>query len=178
MCIGTPIVITLCRLYACRARWFTQGGLFIAPLMMAMSSLCTTVPQLVATQGILFGIGGCLAYCSCVLYIDEWFVQRKGLAYGIVWSAAGFGGVVLPLMLNRFGFQDTMRISAGILFCASFPLAFFVKPRVPSTAATIVRPLDLRYVLTRTFALHQPADTMQATGYFLPGICLPSYART
>ncbi|KAM0807521.1 putative Major facilitator superfamily domain-containing protein, partial [Seiridium cardinale] len=69
-------------------------------LMMAMSSFCTTVSQLIATQGVLFGIGGCISYCPRVLYIDESFVQRKGTAYGIMWSAAGFGGVVLSLLLE------------------------------------------------------------------------------
>ncbi|KAK9424199.1 putative Major facilitator superfamily (MFS) profile domain-containing protein [Seiridium unicorne] len=47
------------------------------------------------------------------------------MAYGIMWSAAGFGGVVLPLLresvlLNIYGFQNTMRIWAGIL--AAFPV--------------------------------------------------------
>ncbi|KAH8195106.1 hypothetical protein TruAng_010726 [Truncatella angustata] len=181
MYIGTPIVITFCRLYARRARWFTQAGLFMASLVIALSSFCTTVPQLIATQGILFGIGGCFAYTPCVLYIDEWFVKRKGMAYGIMWSAAGFGGVVLPLLfevlLNKYGFRTTMRIWACILFGASFPLAFFVKPRLPYSAATHTRPFNMRYVLTRFFALHQIANTIQATGYFLPSIYLPSYAR-
>lgn len=181
MYIGTPIVVTLCRLYARRARWFTQAGLIIASLTMGLSSLCTTVPQLVATQGILFGIGGCMAYCPCVLYIDEWFVRRKGMAYGIMWSAAGFGGVVLPLaleaLLSRYGFATTMRIWAGVLFGASFPLAFFVRPRLPAAATGRARPFSVRYVLTLSFAMHQLANTIQATGFFLPGIYLPSYAR-
>lgn len=49
----------------------------------------------------VFGFGGSLAYCPCTLYTDEWFVRGKGLAYGIVWSAAGFGGAVGTPGLHR-----------------------------------------------------------------------------
>jgi len=24
-------------------------------------------------------------YCSCIMYLDEWFVERKGLAFGVMW---------------------------------------------------------------------------------------------
>lgn len=147
-----------------------------------MSSFCTSVSQLIATQGFLFGLGGCFAYCPCVLYIDEWFAQRKGMAYGIVWGAAGFGGVVLPLLLetllNKVGFPSATRIWGGILFVASTPLAYFVKPRLPYSATTNKRLFNMRYVKSRLFVLHQLANVIQATGYFLPGIYLPIYART
>ncbi|KAK4461229.1 major facilitator superfamily domain-containing protein [Cladorrhinum samala] len=181
MYIATPFVITLCRLRPRLARWFTLGGLVVASLVMGLSSLCTTVTQLIATQGVLFGIAGCFAYSPCILYIDEWFVRRKGLAYGIMWSAAGFGGVVLPLLLEflleNYGFQTALRVWAGILFVFSIPLSLFVKPRLPYSAATNLRPFNMRCVLSRRFLLHQFANVIQATGYFLPGVYLPSYAR-
>ncbi|KAK8083687.1 hypothetical protein PG996_002468 [Apiospora saccharicola] len=183
MYIGTPVVIALCRLFPRQARWFTLAGLFVASLAMAMSSFCSTVPQLLGVQGVLFGAAGCFAYSPCVLYIDEWFVRRKGMAYGIMWSAAGFGGVVLPLLLEsllgRFGFATAMRIWSGILFAAAAPLALFIKPRLPHSpsVSSRVRTFDMAYVKTRLFALHQLANVIQATGYFLPGIYLPAYAR-
>ncbi|KAK7969091.1 MFS general substrate transporter [Apiospora saccharicola] len=163
MYIGTPVVIALCRLFPRQARWFTLAGLFVASLAMAMSSFCSTVPQLLGVQG--------------------WFVRRKGMAYGIMWSAAGFGGVVLPLLLEsllgRFGFATAMRIWSGILFAAAAPLALFIKPRLPHSpsVSSRVRTFDMAYVKTRLFALHQLANVIQATGYFLPGIYLPAYAR-
>ncbi|KAK8126698.1 uncharacterized protein PG998_002457 [Apiospora kogelbergensis] len=174
MYIGTPVVIVLCRLFPRRARWFTLAGLFVASLAMALSSFCTTVPQLIGIQGVLFGVAGCFAYVPCVLYIDEWFVRRKGMAYGIMWSAAGFGGVSL---LNRFGFATAMRMWSGILFAASAPLSFFIKPRLPYSPSSRLQPFNMAYVKSRLFALHQLANVIQATGYFLPGIYLPVYAR-
>lgn len=49
------------------------------------SSFATNVSQLIATQGVLFAIGGSIMYCWVFLYLNEWFVKRKGLAYGIAW---------------------------------------------------------------------------------------------
>ncbi|RYP58646.1 hypothetical protein DL770_010386 [Monosporascus sp. CRB-9-2] len=182
MYLGTPLVLTLCRLRPRWARWFTLGGLLAASLTICLSSLCTTVTQLIFTQGVLFAIGGCFAYCPCVLYVDEWFVQRKGMAFGIMWSAGGFGGVVLPLLfevlLTSYGFAAALRIWAGILAALAIPLSFFVKPRLPPSATTNLRPFNIRFVTSKGFLLHQIANIVQATGYFLPGIYLPSYARS
>lgn len=182
MYIATPSVIALCRLRPRWARWFTLAGLVSAGLTMALSSLCTTVPQLIATQGVLFGIGGCFAYCPSILYIDEWFARRKGMAYGIMWSAAGFGGVVLPLLLEflltAYGFRTALRVWAVVLLVLALPLSLLVRPRLPLPAAGMGRHhFNLRYVLSTRFLLHQFANVVQATGYFLPGVYLPSYVR-
>ncbi|KAM0241604.1 hypothetical protein ACHAPO_001293 [Fusarium lateritium] len=180
--LGAPFVVIICRFYPRQARWFTWAGLVATSLAMAMSSFCTTVPQLIATQGILFGIGGCFAYCPCTLYIDEWFVQRKGFAYGTVWSAAGAGGAILPLLLQalleKYGFETTVRICSGILFGSAAPLAYFVKPRLPLSSTINRKPLNMRFLTSRVFMLHQLANVVEATGYFLPTIYLPTYART
>ncbi|KAL7626422.1 hypothetical protein AAE478_003194 [Parahypoxylon ruwenzoriense] len=158
MYIGTPVVVTLSRLYPRLARWFCIIGLSITSLAIALSSFCTTVPQLIITQGLVAGVGGCIAYSPCVLYIDEWFVKRKGMAYGIVWSAAGFGGGLLPLLVNAFletfGFKTALRIWAGILFASASPLAYFIRPRLPYSATTHVKPFDVRYFTSRAFTLH------------------------
>ncbi|KAI1340829.1 major facilitator superfamily domain-containing protein [Xylariaceae sp. FL0016] len=179
--LGTPFVLVLCRLYPRWARWATVVGLFLASLSMAMASFCTSVPQLIGAQGFLFGIGGCIAYCPCTLYIDEWFARRKGMAYGIVWSAAGAGGLILPLLLEvllaRFGFKTAMRVWSGILFVSTAPLAYFIKPRLPYSARVYRTPFNMRFAISRRFLMHQLVNVIEATGYFLPSIFLPTYAR-
>ncbi|KAJ2993221.1 hypothetical protein NUW58_g1911 [Xylaria curta] len=135
------------------------------------------------TTGVIFGVGGCVAYCPCTLYIDEWFVRRKGLAYGIVWSAAGAGGAVFPFLLqallDRLGFQTAMRIIAGAIFGLSAPLTFFIKPRLPhlANAHNVAKPYNMRFVMSKRFILHQMVNAIEATGYFLPGIYMPAYTR-
>ncbi|KAF7520130.1 hypothetical protein G7054_g12867 [Neopestalotiopsis clavispora] len=180
--LGTPFVVAICRSYPRWTRWSTLAGLFATSMSLALSSFCASVPQLIGTQGVIFGIGGCVAYCPSTLYIDEWFARRKGMAYGIVWSAAGVGGVVLPLvfeiLLDRYGFKTAMRIWSAVMFAGSAPLAYFIKPRLPYSAnINNKRSFNMRFVISRRFMLHQIVNVIQATGYFLPGIFLPIYAR-
>lgn len=85
MYLTAPLTLGVCRLYARWARWTPIMGLLIMCAALAGSSFATTVPQLIATQGVLYAIGGGIAYSPCILYLDEWFVRRKGLAYGIMW---------------------------------------------------------------------------------------------
>lgn len=129
----------------------------------------------------MFGFGGCVAYCPCTLYIDEWFDRRKGMAYGIVWSAAGAGGVVLPLflqaLLDSLGFRSTMRIWSGIIFALAVPLTWFVKPGLPVQASRHKTPFRMRFAISKRFLFYQTANIVEATGYFLPGIYLPTFVR-
>lgn len=181
MYLDIPITVALLRLFPRQGRWSPIFGLLIMCTSLAMSSFSTTVPHLIISQGVFYAIGGSISYSPCIVYMDEWFVKKKGLAYGIMWSGTGLAGFMLPLLLqhllSKYGFQTTLRIWAGLVFVLTAPLAFFIKPRLPSSATTHIKPFNLRFVLTRTFALHQLANVVEALGFFLPGIYLPSYAR-
>ncbi|KAI1105322.1 MFS general substrate transporter [Jackrogersella minutella] len=182
MYLTAPLIMGLCRLFNRWARWTPILGLIIMCLSLAMSSFSTAIPHLIATQGILYALGGSIAYCPCVLYLDEWFVQRKGLAYGIMWSGTGIAGVVLPLLLewllNSFGFRTTLRLWSGLLFVLTAPIACFIKPRLPHSARSHVKPFNLKMLMIPAFWLYQLANVIEATGFFLPGIYLPTYARS
>lgn len=182
MYLDVPLAMAFLRRYPRVGRWLPIAGLLIMCLGLATTSLATSVAQLIATQGVLYAVGGSVAYSPCIVYMDEWFVKKKGLAYGIMWSGTGLTGVVLPLLLqtllSRYGFRTTLRLWAVVVFVLTAPLAYYIKPRLPLSAATHAKPFDLRFVLTRTFAVHQIANIVEASGYFLPGIYLPSYARS
>lgn len=182
MYLDNPIVVAVLRHFPRHARWMPLAGLFLMSLALAMSSFSTTVPHLIATQGVLYALGGSVAYCPCILYMDEWFARRRGLAYGIMWSATGFGGAVIPLLLeyllHAHGFRTTLRIWAGMLFALCAPFTYFIKPRLPISLATHSRRPNLRFLLSRTFLLHQLANVVEATGFFLPNIYLSTYAQT
>ncbi|TID02669.1 Monocarboxylate transporter 10 [Colletotrichum higginsianum] len=189
MYLSGPVVIGLLRMFPRESRHAPILGLIVMCVALAASSFSRTVTHLIVTQGVLYAVGGAIAYCPCILYIDQWFVRRKGFAYGVMWSGTGLAGVVLPLMmehlLGRMGFRTTLRLWSGLLFALTAPLAFFIKPRLPAsstthaTPATHARPFsNLRFALSRPFALHQAANVVEALGFFLPGIYLPSYAQS
>ncbi|KAF2228895.1 hypothetical protein EV356DRAFT_521883 [Viridothelium virens] len=162
MYLGTSFIDVIWRLYPRPARWLTLAGDFLASLAVAMSPFSNSVPQLIRTQGIVFLIGTCVAYCSCILFIDEWAIRRRGMAYGIVWSAAG----------------TATRTCAGILFACSAPLTFFVKPRLPCLANPHQKPINMRFVSSKFLGLHRLVNVVYATEDFFPAIYLPVYACT
>ncbi|KAI2602074.1 MFS general substrate transporter [Hypoxylon sp. NC1633] len=181
MYLTAPLIMGLCRIFGQYARWMSIFGLFTMCLSLAMSSFSTTVPHLIVTQGILYAVGGGIAYCPCILYLDEWFMRRKGLAYGIMWSGTSLAGVVLPLLLqwllHSFGFRTTLRLWSGIVFVLTIPLSFFVKPRLPHSATRHVKPFNMSIFKIPSFWLYQLANVVEAMGFFLPGIYLPTYAN-
>jgi hypothetical protein len=106
------------------------------PLMAASliaASFANQVNHLILTQGAIYGIGGSIVYCPAVLFVDEWFIQRKGLAYGVLWvdppalsylychpqltnikAGTSPAGLIVPFLLNalleKYGFRTTLRI--------------------------------------------------------------------
>jgi MFS family permease len=181
MFLLAPIVLTLCRLYPHYARFFPPLGLCTCFISLLLTSFCTTIPQLIGVQGILFGLGGCFAFCPCVVFIDQWFDARKGLAFGIWCSAAGVGGAGIPpileALLGHVGFRTTMRVVAGIFFVLAVPLAAFIKPRVPHAVTQRRKLFNARSVRDVFFVTHQLANVVQACGFYLPNIFLPTFVR-
>lgn len=180
MYIDTPLIMALLRRFPFPARWAPLVGLVVMCLSLALSSFSTTIPQLIATQGVLYALGGSAAYSPCIVYLDEWFVRRKGLAYGVMWSGTGLAGVVFPLalegLLSARGYQVALRVVACVVFALAAPLVWFVRPRVPPAQRGHVRPVNVGFVVERRFVLYQFFNVVEAAGFFLPGIYLPLYA--
>ncbi|KXJ90912.1 major facilitator superfamily domain-containing protein [Microdochium bolleyi] len=182
MYLTAPLILGTARMFGRWTRWMPMFGLFFMCLALALSSFSQTVPHLIISQGIFYAIGGGIAYCPCILYMDEWFVNRKGLAYGIMWSGTGLAGVILPLMMESLlasiGFRMTLRLWSGLLFVLTAPLSFFIKPRLPVSTTVHAKPWNLRFMGMPSFIAYQAANIVEALGFFLPGIYLPMYARS
>ncbi|KAH8100533.1 MFS general substrate transporter [Cristinia sonorae] len=92
------------------------AGLVVSTLSLFLSSFVSTVWALILLQGVGFGIGGGMLYMPIIGLLSEWFVERRGLAGGIIFAGSGVGGFVFPLMVNalldRLGFRWTLRIWA------------------------------------------------------------------
>ncbi|KAL7906921.1 major facilitator superfamily domain-containing protein [Trichoderma velutinum] len=181
MYLDAPLVIALARIYPKQGRWNPTAGLLMMCVALALSSFSTNTTHLILTQGALYGIGGSIAYNPCLMYVDEWFDRRKGLAFGTMWSATGLGGATIPLvleaLLSRYGFRTTLRIWSVALFALTMPLIYFVKPRLPPAMTAHIKPLDWSFMKNRVFALYQLGNFIEGLGFFLPGIFLPTYAQ-
>lgn len=100
MYLAAPIVFAIYQHFPRFLRQSTYYGLPIVVLAIVLSSFATKVWHLILTQGVLYAIGGGLLYYPIFIFIDEWFIRRKGFAFGVMWAGSGTGGLTGPLILN------------------------------------------------------------------------------
>ena len=60
-------------------------GVIILCLSMIAASFASKVWHLILTQGVVYGIGSSLVYFPTLAFIQEWFIRRRGLAFGVMW---------------------------------------------------------------------------------------------
>ncbi|CDM35745.1 hypothetical protein DTO013E5_10156 [Penicillium roqueforti] len=182
MYLDLPLVFAAYRQWPKYQRFGCGLGVLLMCAALGLSSLATNTNHLIITQGIFYALGGSIAYAPCILLMEEWFDRRKGLAFGVMWAGTGIGGVVLPIvmeqLLGKYGFRLTLRGFAVALFILTAPLVYFVKPRVPiADNLPSPPPPNFRFMFTSTFALFEFCNTIEALGFFLPSIYLPTYVR-
>lgn len=163
-------------------RNFTKWvGLPIMAAGLIGSSFANNVNQLVVTQGVIYAIGGSLVYYPTLIFLDEWFIRKKGFAFGIMWAGTGAAGLIVPLVLNvlleKYGFRTTLRVWAVALILLSSPLIVFLKPRLPTSRASQAPRQSFSFLNLSTFWVLEVGLIMESLGYFLPGIYLPTYAK-
>lgn len=183
MYLSAPLVSALLAAFPHFTRNCSFIGLAIIIVALVASSFATRVWQLILTQGVMYAIGGGLLYFPTVIYLDEWFVRRKGFAYGFMWAGTGASGLAIPFVmdwgLNRYSFSTMLRVWAMVMLVLSGPLLYFVKPRIPlSRSASHPRRLDFGFLRSRTFWILQTGNILESLGFFVPGIWLPTYARS
>jgi MFS family permease len=163
-------------------RWATPAGLVILCLALGLGSLSTSVPHLILTQGIFYAIGGGLAWTPILFNIEEWWVRRRGFAFGATMAGLGLSGAVLPVilewLLHSYGFRTTLRVCALSFVVLNFPIVFFFKPRLPISQTSQSRTFDMSFWTCPNFLILQSSNIIQSLGFFLPAIYLPTYARS
>jgi hypothetical protein len=182
MYLAAPFLFASFQRWPNFSRISTFIGLPIVVLAVALSSFAMKVWHLILTQGILYALGGCLLYYPVYIFIDEWFVRRKGFAYGIMWAGTGAGGLLGPVVMeagfSRYGAKTFLRGWAVALLLLIGSTLYFVKPRLPRARGSN-RPrragfrAGFRFLNTKTFWAIQLGNTVQGLGYFIPSIYLP-----
>ncbi|KAL9631687.1 MAG: hypothetical protein Q9204_004122 [Flavoplaca sp. TL-2023a] len=182
MYLSCPVLFAAFKRWPHVRRHCTLVGLAINTVAVVAASFATQVSHLILTQGVLYAIGGVMIYCPTILFLDEWFIRRKGLAFGMMWAGTGVSGVVLPFvmsaLLTRFGFRTTLRAYAVALIILALPLLYFIRPRLPLAQTSLQRRLDLSFLRTSAFWIPESANVAQGLGYFIPSIYLPTYATS
>ncbi|KAJ3030232.1 UNVERIFIED_CONTAM: hypothetical protein HDU68_009756 [Siphonaria sp. JEL0065] len=85
-----------------------------------LSSFTTSVPLLILTQGLLYGIGASLVYFPAVSLPAQYFEKKRGLATGLAVAGTGCGGLVFSIitekMITSIGLPWTLRATAIMCF--------------------------------------------------------------
>ena len=85
MYIGSPFTFAAMQNWPRIRRPSGVIGLLVMIVSLIASSFSQTTTHLILTQGLLYAIGGSLIYAPTILYLDEWFLRRKGFAFGVMW---------------------------------------------------------------------------------------------
>jgi MFS family permease len=183
-------------------KWSLWASVPTIAISLVGASFANTVPQLIVCQGIIYGIAGNALVMPTINLINEWFLQKRGLAIGIAIAGDFAGGVAMPLILqavlNEVGFRwvsdhssnreptafllttyvQTLRVVALMIVILSSPIIFLLKPRLPISASHVAPPVDLAFLKSPFFWTLQLFNTIQALGYFLPTNYLPTIAES
>jgi MFS family permease len=151
---------------------------------LVLASFATSVTGLMWTQGVLYGISWPICFTPFLLMINEWFSERRGSVYGIIYGASGLGGIVLPFMLEKlldaWDFRITLRVVAAMMIVMSGPTLIFVKPPPKDHKEKEEVKTSLggfAFVKDRLFWIFAAAALVQGLSFYLPRFYLPSYAH-
>ncbi|KAF1967716.1 putative MFS monocarboxylate transporter [Bimuria novae-zelandiae CBS 107.79] len=179
MYLMSPFTFFLLTRWPRLRRWFGPIGLVLAFIGFLASSFATTVGQLILTQGVVSALGCGLLFTPTTLYLDEWFVKRKGLAYGIMWAGKSATGVGLPFAINaslrRFSPGTTLQAWSVATVLLSAPLLYLLKPRIPLSRTATTRRISTTFLALPAFWALMLGNLLQSLGYFLPYAYISSY---
>ncbi|CRG82840.1 Riboflavin transporter MCH5 [Talaromyces islandicus] len=148
-------------------------------------SVCTEYYQIFLSFSIITGIGSSLLCTPSMGSVAHWFMKRRGLASGIAFIGAGFGGVVFPLMIQsllpQVGWGWSIRIMAFVLLVLCTTSVAFCRSRIPPRkgSQTTWRDTlpDARIFMdgTGALAVTSVGSLLMDLAYFVPITYTPSY---
>lgn len=109
-------------------------------------------------------------------------MTRRGMAFGVITSAAGASGIAMPLiieaLLDRYGYRTTLRAIALTMVVLTGPLIPLMRSRLPPSQASVSTRTDWSFIAKPLFLVYCFANLAQGLGFFFPSLFLPSYATS
>ena len=179
--LGAPVIIPFIRRWSKYRSQMILVGWPLCIVGLIAGSFAKTLGTLILTQGVLYGIGFIIFYYPILSMVDEFWVQRRGMAYGLLCSASGVSGAVTPLvlqvLLRRFGHRTTLRAVAIMLVVLTGPLIPLLRGRIGQQRNTRPR-TDWSFLKRRLFWIYSTSNLLVGMGFFFPSLFLPSYASS
>lgn len=197
MSLGAPFANTWARVYSPQAVIII--GAWVFGIAFILASFSQHLWQFALTQGVLVGIGTCMAFSTTNLVGPTWFTtQNRALAMGIIISGTGIGGMVWPpilrALISSIGFRNTMRIT-GCLTTFLVTISGYILRWEPQFSQKVIlaqaqvtdkrtawlklpRLANRRILTSRRFVAHSLGTFFQAAGYSTPVFFFATYAQS
>jgi MFS family permease len=121
-----------------RIRLFAAITLLVSVASLMAASFHPTPAGVIVLQGFLSGWAGGAFYTPAMLWLPQWFDEKRGLATGVIFLGSGLGGVIWPFIFNTLlqgvGFHWTLRALGGIQLVFGATIMYFLRPRLPIVA--------------------------------------------
>jgi len=180
--LGAPFVTVLAKRYPKYQRHMIWAGWPVCILSLVAGSFTTTVEGLILTQGLMYGLGFVTLTFPIISMVSEWWIARRGMAFGLVASASGAAGVVMPFiiqaMLSRYGYRTTLRATAVAMTVLTGPLIPLFQQRLPPAEQSAFAKMNWSFLKKPLFWLYCTSNVVQGFGFFFPSLFLPSYGTS
>lgn len=114
--------------------------------------------------------------------VNEYWIARRGMAYGLLCGASGVSGSAMPFVLQallaKYGYRTTLRAVAVALTLLTGPLIPLFKGRLPPSERASIPKMNWTFFRSPLFWVYSVSNLLQGFGYFFPSLYLPSYAAS
>jgi len=192
--LGAPIAVGWAKTFS--PKLVVGAGGLVFGVAHVLASFGKELWHFQLSQGLLAGVGACLAFLPSMTVTPTWFSKHRGLAMGLVSAGTGVGGLVwapaLSACVEQIGFRNTLRLT-GTLSTVILCFAASVLDWEPTMAAHLhseraaspgkrqtwrIPMPNLATVKNRKFIAQALAAFFQSAAYYIPVIFTVSYAKT
>ncbi|OTB08894.1 hypothetical protein M426DRAFT_51722 [Hypoxylon sp. CI-4A] len=180
--VGAPFSALVTKRFPKYHRLQLYIGWPMSILGLLTASFATSVNGLIGTQGVLYGVGFVTLTYPIISMINEWWVARKGMAFGLISASSGVTGAFLPFviesLLHKYGYQITLRACAVAMVILTAPLMPLLRARLPASERAALARADWAFLKRPLFWVYGMAILFYGLGFFYPVVFLPSYAAS
>ncbi len=120
-------------------RWGFWRPALVASLALAagfgLAAMSTSVGQFAIVHGVLIGFGSSAIFGPLIADISHWFQRRRGIAVSIAaagnYLAGAIWPLVMPYIMNAYGWRATYLIIGGICLVTMLPLVLMLRRPAP-----------------------------------------------
>ncbi|KAH7016138.1 major facilitator superfamily transporter [Microdochium trichocladiopsis] len=162
-------------------RYLIRVGSFMHVFGLMMASLSTEYYQILLSQGVCSSIGVAMVFVCAFSTISDWFLKRRGLAFGVLATGSSLGGVIFPIMTSNLiktvGYGWTMRIDAFLIMALLVVSNLTVRSRRAPRPVKLNRESLARPFTELTFNLLVLGLFLMPFGMYVPITYLPVAAQ-